>query len=226
MEVAQWSERRSLLKYNSDVSFSKHGGQQPACFFLTRMLEIIIIALALAVDATVYSFSYGLVLRCRRMWHSLWLALTVGGFQAGMPLLGYLGGEEVRDSVAQWQGGIVAAVFFCLGAYVIYSAWKEDDECDCCKNCNPLGIFALLTVGVATAIDALAVGVAMALGDIGGADLSLSRLLVNVGLIGGVTFVCSLAAFHCARLLHHLPTRWLETTAGLLLITLGIKSLF
>lgn len=189
------------------------------------MLAIIIIALALAVDATVYSFSYGLVLKCRRMWHSLWLALTVGGFQAGMPLLGYLGGEGIRDSVAQWQDGIVAAVFCGLGTYVIYSAWKEDD-CDCCtKDCNPLGLFALLLVGIATAIDALAVGVAMALGDIGGTNLTLPQLFLNVSIIGGVTIVCSLVAFHSARLLHHLPTRWLESIAGLLLIALGIKSL-
>lgn len=191
------------------------------------MLEIIIIALALAVDATVYSFSYGLVLRCRRMWHSLWLALTVGAFQAGMPLLGYLGGEEVSDYVAQWQSGIVAAVFCGLGAYVIYGAWKGDeDECDCCsKDCNPLGLLALLLVGIATAIDALAVGVAMALGDIGGTNLSLPQLILHVSIIGAVTFVCSLAAFHSARLLHHLPTRWLESIAGLLLIALGLKSL-
>lgn len=191
------------------------------------MIEIIIIALALAVDATVYSFSYGLVLRCCRLRNSLWLALTVGAFQAGMPLLGYLGGEEVRDYVAQWQSGIVAAVFCGLGAYVIYGAWKGDeDECDCCsKDCNPLGLLALLLVGIATAIDALAVGVAMALGDIGGTNLSLPQLILHVSIIGAVTFVCSLAAFHSARLLHHLPTRWLESIAGLLLIALGLKSL-
>lgn len=191
------------------------------------MLEIIIIAFALAVDATVYSFSYGLVLRCCRLRNSLWLALTVGAFQAGMPLLGYLGGEKVRDYVAQWQSGIVAAVFCGLGAYVIYGAWKGDeDECDCCsKDCNPLGLLALLLVGIATAIDALAVGVAMALGDIGGTNLSLPQLILHVSIIGAVTFVCSLAAFHSARLLHHLPTRWLESIAGLLLIALGLKSL-
>ena len=191
------------------------------------MLEIIIIAFALAVDATVYSFSYGLVLRCCRLRNSLWLALTVGAFQAGMPLLGYLGGEEVRDYVAQWQSGIVAAVFCGLSAYVIYGAWKGDeDEGNCCsKDCNPLGLIALLLVGVATAIDALAVGVAMALGDIGGTDLSMPRLFTYVSIIGLITFICSMAAFHSARLLHHLPTRWLETTAGLLLVGLGIESL-
>ena len=191
------------------------------------MIELLIIALVLAVDATVYSFSYGLVLRCCRTRNSLWLALTVGIFQAGMPLLGYLGGESVRDSVAQWQSGIVAAVFCGLGAYVIYGAWKgEEDEGACCsKDCNPLGLVALLLVGVATAIDALAVGVAMALGDIGGTNLTTPQLFVNVSVIGIVTFICSLAAFHSARLLHHLPTRWLETIAGLLLIGLGAKSL-
>ena len=197
------------------------------CLNTSHMIELLIIALVLAVDATVYSFSYGLVLRCCRLRNSLWLALTVGVFQAGMPLLGYLGGESVRDSVAQWQSGIVATVFCGLGAYVIYGAWKGDeDEGDCCsKDYNPLGLIALLLVGVATAIDALAVGVAMALGDIGGANLTMPQLFANVSVIGIVTFICSLAAFHSARLLHHLPTRWLETIAGFLLVGLGVKSL-
>lgn len=190
------------------------------------MLEIILISLALAVDATVYSFSYGLVLRCCRVRNSLLLALTVGLFQALMPLLGYLGGEGVRDSVAQWQGGIVASVFCGLGLWVIYGAWKKDEECDCCqKDCNPLSLAALLLVGIATAIDALAVGVTISLGDIGGANLTPLRLLGIVSTIGTITFICSLSAFHSARLLHHLPTRVLETAAGLLLIGLGIKSL-
>ncbi len=197
------------------------------CLNKQHMIELLIIALVLAVDATVYSFSYGLVLRCCRMRNSLWLALTVGIFQAGMPLLGYLGGESVRDCVAQWQSGIVATVFCGLGAYVIYEAWKGDEDAgdSCSKDCNPLGLIALLLVGIATAIDALAVGVAMALGDIGGTNLTLSQLFANVSVIGIVTFICSLAAFHSARLLHHLPTRWLETTAGLLLVGLGIESL-
>ena len=54
--------------------------------------ELIVIALILALDATVYSFSYGLILRTRRVVSSLLLALTVGGFQMAMPLLGYWGG--------------------------------------------------------------------------------------------------------------------------------------
>ena len=59
-------------------------------------VEILLIGLALAVDATVYSFSYGLILKQRRTVSSLWLALTVGIYQAGMPLLGYMSAMSLK----------------------------------------------------------------------------------------------------------------------------------
>lgn len=182
-------------------------------------LEIILISLALAVDATVYAFSYGLVLRQKRGCAALWLALTVGAFQAGMPLLGYWGGESLRSLVSSWSAWLVLLVFALLGGSIIYKAWQEDEEES--VSATALGIWGLFLVGVATSIDALAVGACMALGDIGGPEMRLGEA---VGIIGGVTFACSLASFHSARLLHHLPTRWLETAAGVLLLGLGIQS--
>lgn len=188
-----------------------------------NIAELLIIALALAVDATVYSFSYGLILKQKRLSSSLWLALTVGIFQAGMPLLGYLFGHELKSYVEGFAPLLVLLVFCILGAYIIYEAWSDDAEEDA-SHATPLAFWALMLVGVATAIDALAVGAGMALGDIGGKVCSVCSLLVQVSIIGGVTFVCSLAAFHSARVLHHLPTRWLETTAGLLLVGLGVHA--
>ncbi|MDO5450221.1 MAG: manganese efflux pump [Akkermansia sp.] len=190
------------------------------------MLELVLIALALAVDATVYSFSYGLVLRTRRLASSLWLALCVGGFQAGMPLLGYWGGDALRHVVDTWAPWIVFVVFLLLGLSVIRECWCGDDDEGEGNSGSPLGAAALLLVGVATSIDALAVGVCMALGDMCGSHSSLAMLLVDVGIIGLVTFVCSMAAFHAARVLQHLPVKWLETAAGLLLIALGVSQLF
>ena len=188
-----------------------------------NLAEILIIALALAVDATVYSFSYGLILKHRRNINSLWLALTVGGYQAAMPLLGYLFGHELKNYVEGYAPLLVLLVFCILGGYIIYGAWTEDDEEES-VNAEPLGFIALMLVGIATAIDALAVGAGMALGDIGGANCTLCMLLAQVSIIGAVTFCCSLLAFHSAHALHHLPTRWLETTAGLLLIGLGLHA--
>lgn len=184
-------------------------------------LEITLIALALAVDATVYAFSYGLVLRQERGWAAAWLALTVGAFQAGMPLLGYWGGELLRSIVSTWAPWLVLLVFSLLGSSIIHNAWRNTASGESVSS-SPLSLAGLLLVGVATSIDALAVGACMALGNIGGPQLLLGQA---AGIIGLVTFICSLAAFHSARLLHHLPTRWLETMAGLLLVGLGVHQI-
>ncbi|MBE6418993.1 MAG: hypothetical protein E7031_02565 [Akkermansiaceae bacterium] len=188
-------------------------------------VEILIIGFALAVDATVYSFSYGLILRTKRTLSSLWLALTVGLYQAGMPLVGYLFGHELKTYVEGAAPFLVLTVFMLLGGYIIYEAWLNENE-EANDNASPLSFLALMVVGIATAIDAFAVGTGMALGNIGGNIQELPLLLSAVGIIGAITFMCSTAAFHSARLLHHLPTKWLETTAGLLLIGLGLNAAF
>ena len=185
-------------------------------------LEIILIALALAVDATVYAFSYGLLLRQGRGWAAFWLALSVGAFQAGMPLLGYWGGEALRSVVSLWAPWIVLLIFAALGGSIIYKTWNGSEEEDESVSSTALGIGGLVLVGIATSIDALAVGACMALGNIGGPQLQLG---LAASIIGGITFACAMAAFHSARLLHHLPTRWLETAAGVLLISLGIHNI-
>ena len=180
--------------------------------------QLIVIALILAVDATVYAFSYGLVLRQQRARAAFWLALTVGMFQAGMPVVGYGGGGAVRSVVDSWAPWIVLVVFGVLGGNIIFQAWKGEEEETAPP--TPLGLMGLTLVGIATSIDALAVGACMALGDIGGAQHHLG---LAVTIIGVVTFVCALLAFHSARFLLQLPTRWLETAAGLLLIALGLQ---
>ncbi len=196
--------------------------------FRMNVTELVLIALALAMDATVYSFSYGLILRQGRAWAALWLALVVGFYQAGMPLIGYIGGMAVKELLAAWSPWIVLAVFTLLGANVIRNAWYPKDEETCGDGgAKPLGFGTLMLVGIATSIDALAVGTCMALGSMGSTDgtpLSSAQLGIAVGIIGVVTLACSLAAFHAARPLQKLPTKWLETFAGLLLIGLGIQN--
>jgi len=187
-------------------------------------IEIAIIGFALAVDAMVYAFSYGLVLREKRAVSSLQLAAAVGGFQALMPLLGFFGGQSIRDIAPAYDHWIVLVVFSALGGSIIWQAWRKNGEEDNC-GAAPLSLAALLLVGLATSIDALAVGACMALGSIGGAIDTTAKLAQAVGIIGLVTAACSLLSFHAARLLHRLPARWLETLAGLLLIGLGIHAL-
>lgn len=189
-----------------------------------NLLEISLVGLALAVDATLYAFSYGLVLRQQRRRAALQLALTVGLYQMLMPLPGYWGGSAVRELVAAWAPWVVLLVFGALGGNILVQAWCGSGEET--VSGTPLGFAALMGVGVATSIDALAVGACMALGDFGGAAMEVPQLLAACALIGGITFICALVAFHSARLLHRLPVRWLETVAGLILIGLGVQNLW
>lgn len=184
--------------------------------------EISVVGLALAVDATVYSFSYGLLLQEKRVISAFMLALVVGCFQAMMPLAGYVGGASLHEIAATWDHWIVLIVFAALGGSIIRHAWSGTEESE--FPIRPLGFSGLLMVGLATSIDALAVGACMALGNVGGAIRNAATLCQAVGLIGLITFICSLAAFHAARMLHKIPTRWLETGAGLILIGLGVQN--
>lgn len=185
--------------------------------------ELLIIALALAVDAATYAFSYGLVLKQRRVVSALLLGLTVGVFQAGMPLMGYLGGMGVREVVQEWGHWMVLGIFVALGVSIIYKAWHGEDAA---QTARPLGFIGLILVGFATSMDAFAVGICMALGHVIGQQLSPLQLGIAVGVIGVVAFVGAVVFFHLSRLLHRLPERMLQTVAGLMLIGLGIRALW
>lgn len=184
-----------------------------------------IVAVALAVDAMIFSFSYSLVLRNNRGLEAVKLAVIVGFFQALMPLAGFAGGVEVRPWVESWDHWIVLIVFGALGLSVIRNAWKNGEHGEDTGDGEPLGVLALVAVGIATSIDALAVGVCMAIGSMCGRNMNWMDVLLAVSIIGTITFILSLASFFSTKLLRKLPRRGLETLAGLLLIGLGIQNL-
>ena len=187
--------------------------------------ETSIVAVALAVDAMIFSFSYSLVLKRSRWLAAFKLAASVGMFQALMPLIGFAGGIKVRPWVEAWDHWVVLAVFGTLGLSVIRNAWKGEKEGENTGGGEPLGLIALLAVGIATSIDALAVGICMAIGSMCGRNLDLTDALMAAGIIGTITFVLSLLSFGSTRLLRKLPQRGLETLAGILLIGLGVQNL-
>ena len=185
--------------------------------------ELLAIALVLALDAATYAFSYGLMLRRGRARAALALAAVVGLFQAGMPLLGYVGGVGLRSAVESWGSWLGLLIFAALGLSVLYKAWfgAEEDA----PSGAALGLWGLILVGLATSMDAFAVGICMAVGHVLGTALSLDELMVAAGVIGLVTFLSALVCFHLSLMLRHLPERWLQTIAGLLLIALGLHQL-
>lgn len=188
------------------------------------------IAVALASDAMIVAFSYGVLIRSGRTVAALKLAGTTAFFQAVMPIIGFLMAGQALRYCEAWDHWIAFGVFGTLGGAIIYSAitgGEEDDiaseDCGCaCGKCR-LGIKRLFAIGVATSIDALVVGAGMRClatpGD------GFSEVLPAAAIIGGVTFVGVAGAFRVSRLFRKFPKRLMEVTAGVILFSLGVVTL-
>lgn len=193
-------------------------------------LQTLGIAVALASDAMIVAFSYGVLIRSGRKAAALKLAGTTGFFQALMPLVGFMLAGSVVRHCAAWDHWIAFCVFGALGGMIIYNAIFENEEenaaaedsgCVCGK--CVLGVKRLLAVGVATSIDALAVGAGMRC--LAGAEVGFANMLPAAGIIGGVTFFGVLGAFGISRFFRKFPKRIMELIAGMILFSLGLITL-
>jgi len=173
-------------------------------------LEILVLAVALSIDACVVSFSYGLAFSSERVKNSFLLALTTGFFQFLMPIIGYFLVNKVSNIVEPFSNIIVAVIFLILGVKFIKEAFEEDKEKPCC-----LAWSCLVIVGIATSIDALAAGV--------GFSLSETKPFYPALLIGVTTFVFSVLGFWATNFFQKFSPKYLEVFGGLLLIILAIK---
>ena len=175
-------------------------------------LAIILLAIALSIDACIVSFSYGLTFSENRTKNALLLASCTGLFQGLMPMVSYFLTGFVKSYVEPYAGLIIFLIFMYLGLKVIKEAFETEREKQLC-----LGIKCLLLVGVATSIDAFSAGITL--------SLFGNYILKPAILIAFVTFVNSLFGFYIGGKFKHLPTKGLEIFAGMLLVVLGIKAL-
>ena len=195
-----------------------------------ELISSIGLGVALAVDASVVAFSCGLTSR-EHTWHCpLKLALITGIFQGLMPAIGFFAAGTLVHLISSWASWIAFAVFLILGATFIRNAWADEPECECrgCARCALRKWKNIFAIGIATSIDALAVGVGMAC-SASATPMTQSygeKIIAPALTIAGTTFVCVLIAFHSTRFFRRLPTKLLGTLAGLILIALGIKAIF
>lgn len=187
------------------------------------------LGLALAVDASVVAFSCGLTSKEHKWKCPLKLAAVTGTFQGLMPTIGFFAAGTFVSYISTWAHWIAFFVFLALGTMFIYNARTEsqDDVCLGCKRCALRCWRSIFTIGVATSIDALAVGAGLACSELSsGTTNSLAeKIFLPALLIAGTTFVCVLAAFYATSIFRKLPVKLLGTVAGLILIALGIRSL-
>ncbi len=177
-----------------------------------NLIDILLLAIALGVDCLVVSFAQGLIFTQNRIKNSIALAVSMGGFQGTMPIIGYVGANYIHDFIAPYSKWLVFAIFFVLGLKFILEAFKEKEEEICC-----IGIKCLISLGVATSIDALVAGASI--------NLTSTPLASTAIIIGLVSFIMSLIGFWLGNFGKKFPSKFLEISGGMILIFLALKSI-
>ncbi len=174
-----------------------------------EIISILLIAIALAMDAFAVSIASGITLRERCYYHGFRIALFFGIFQALMPVLGYLLGLGLSDLVSSVDHWIAFALLVGIGLKMVHEGTKRENGKDLpCTGTKPLLILA-----VATSIDAFAVGV----------TLSVLRegILIPVLIIGIITFILSFIGVIIGNRMGHFFERRMEFVGGSALIAIG-----
>lgn len=176
------------------------------------IVELFVLAVGLSMDAFAVSVCKGLSLGKIKWKHMCIAGLWFGGFQALMPLIGYLGGTFFADKITAYAHWIAFFLLVFIGVNMIREAFGESEDVDCSMSAKSMFILA-----VATSIDALAVGVTFAF-------LKVS-IVPAVSFIGVVTFVCSAIGVKIGSIFGERYKSRAEICGGIILILIGVKIL-
>lgn len=176
-----------------------------------NFIEILVLSLGLAMDATAVSMTDGLINRKIKISKTLLIGFVFGFFQAMMPLLGFLFGNLFAELIESLDHWIALLLLGYLGGKMLYEGLKKETE----EEVKELNIKTLLVQGVATSIDAFAVGI------------SFATLHVNIVLavcsIGIITMVLSIIGVWIGKKFGDLLNNKATILGGLILVGMGIK---
>ena len=179
-------------------------------------LELFIIALGLSMDAFAVAICKGLSVKALRPRHMLICGLYFGGFQALMPLLGWLLGIRFQSLIVSVDHWIAFILLGLIGANMLKEALSKEDDCEECPN-ESFSVRSMLPMAVATSIDALAVGVTFAFLDV--------AIVPAVSFIGVTTFLCSAVGVKIGNVFGTRFKSKAELFGGVVLIGMGLKIL-
>ena len=182
------------------------------------LLTLFTLAVGLSMDAFAVSICKGLSMRRITLGKAAIVGLWFGGFQAGMPFLGYLLGVQFRDRITAIDHWIAFVLLGIIGVNMIREAVSEkEEEPSCPQEEASLAAKDMFLLAVATSIDALAVGVTFAFLDV--------EILPAVSFIGVTTFLLSAVGVKVGNVFGIRYESRAELAGGVILILLGFKIL-
>jgi putative Mn2+ efflux pump MntP len=197
-----------------------------------NLLDIILLAVALAMDCFTVSIVSGVI--DHGDWHNdsseakikvpvpviyLRMAFLFGFFQAMMPLLGWLGISHFQAYMEAYDHWIAFGLLGFIGGKMIWESFGDEED----QHFNPRKLRTQLLLAVATSIDALAIGISFACTGF----TELSQLTMPLLIIGIVSFLFSIVGYHLGRRFGKAITRRLkpELFGGIILVLIGLKIL-
>jgi len=178
-----------------------------------EIFELILIAIGLSMDAFAVAICKGLSLKILKFEHAVITGLFFGGFQAFMPLIGYLLGTQFKDYITAIDHWIAFGLLSIIGFNMVRESRNEH-----CENVgNTFDLKNMTVLSVATSIDALAIGVTFAFLQV--------DILPAVSLIGVITFLFSAAGVRIGHIFGVKFKSKAEFAGGVILVGIGLKIL-
>ncbi len=186
-------------------------------FNFMSVFEIILLAIALAMDCLTVSIVAGVLGTTRR--NSWRMAFLFGLFQALMPLIGWLGISQFNDFIKAVDHWIAFGLLAFIGGRMIKESFDSEEE----KHFDANRLGTQLLLAIATSIDALAIGITFACT---GYE-NISQLTLPLIIIGVVSLLFSLIGYHTGSRFGRVITRKIkpELIGGIILIIIGVKIL-
>ena len=177
------------------------------------LLTLFITAVGLSMDAFAVSVCKGLAMKKINLKKACIAGLWFGGFQAMMPLLGYLLGSQFKQYVEAVDHWIAFVLLVLIGINMIKEALSKDEE----KADDSLSFKTMLLLAVATSIDALAVGITYAFLQV--------DIVPAVSFIGIITFTLSAVGVKVGNVFGMKYKSGAELAGGIILVLIGTKIL-
>ena len=179
--------------------------------------ELLLLAVGLSMDAFAVSICKGLSVKRAKLKEMATCGAWFGGFQALMPLIGFFLGALFYKAISAFDHWIAFGLLALIGANMLREAFSKEEECEDCQGAD-FSFKTMLVMAIATSIDALAVGISLAMaGDV--------NIFLAVALIGVITFGMSAAGVKIGNVFGAKFEKKAEILGGVILVLLGVKIL-
>jgi putative Mn2+ efflux pump MntP len=177
-------------------------------------LSVLGLSVGLAMDAFAVAIATGMAINTLTPRHVFRLGFHFGLFQFMMPIAGWLAGEQMATYVGGYDNWLAFALLGGVGGKML---WEARSKKDAENSSDPTRGLRLLTLSLATSLDALAVGISMAF-------LGVSVWFPSV-VIGVVTATLTAIGLGFGARLGSRWGRWADVAGGVVLILIGLRVL-